>query len=134
MKKITLNLFMAAVAVLCFFGGCEKIQRGQYTGIWDFMVLDWVWSQGSGWKNDTTYYLGKISRGATYNKLKIEYKENTTITMDIDETGTLSKFYKNSFEYANGQFNGNDNVQIHLGYDDGALGGNCGKSIYGTKK
>ena len=127
MKKIITTIAI----ILLFFTGCEKIHRYHYTGKWDFMV---IYTSGdiSGWRHDTTYYSGKISIAATYNKLIIKYQENAKITMVIDEDGGLSKDFDDPHEFASGQFYGNNNMGLKFGYL--ALGGGSYYTIKGTKR
>jgi len=132
MQKIILTLVATAI-ILLFFTSCEKLYRSSYTGKWDFVVEYASWNMADGWvERDTTYYLGKISIGATYNKLKIEYLENTKITMELNECGELDKEFEDHYEFAYGQFYGNDHVQINLGWR--ARGGGYYYIINGTKK
>jgi hypothetical protein len=126
MKKIIVSIVIA----LFFFTGCEKIHRYHYTGKWDFVV---IYTSGSvdGWKSDTTYHLGKIRIGTTYNKLIIEYMKNTKINMYIDDDGALSKDFEEPHEFANGQFLGNNHVNISIGQV--FLGGGYFYDIEGVK-
>ena len=127
MKKIIIT----SVVILLFFTGCEKIHRYHYTGKWDFMVVHTSGSI-SGWNHDTIYYSGKISIGAAYNKLKIEYMKDRKITMYINECGELNKDYDDPHEFAYGEFYGNNNMELNLGQM--FLGGGYSYTIYGTKK
>jgi hypothetical protein len=128
MKKI----IAISVISLIIITGCEKIHRYHYTGKWNFEVIYTSGNIGDGWKSDTTYYSGKISIAAAYNKLKIEYLKDTKITMDVDEDGGLSKDFEDHYEFAYGQFYGNNHVEIRLGWR--ALGGGYYYTIIGTKK
>ena len=120
-----------AVIVLFFFTSCDKGIRGQYTGKWDFRVVHRSGPYDRS-EYDTVYYLGKITLGAAYNKLKIEYMENTKITLELDEYGNLTKDFEDPHEFAFGEFEGGGKVQIHLGWS--ALGGGNTYSIEGTKR
>jgi len=132
MKKKSITLLIVVIIVLIFSTGCERLHRGQYTGTWEFLVILEIWDQGSGLKYDTTHYLGKISRDIVYNKLKIEYLKDTKITMEVNECGELNKDFDDPYEFAFGQFYGNDYVQIKLGWK--ALGGGYSYFIEGIKK
>jgi hypothetical protein len=134
MKKITTTTLAAIVILLFSFSGCEKLHRSDYTGRWDFTVVYAIWKEDSGWDKDTTYYLGKITRGAAYNKLKIEYLENTTIIMEINEWGELVKEFKDPHAAAYGEFAGQNRVHIDIHNEGGGLGCYSGYTIDGAKR
>lgn len=130
MKKISI-IIAGSLLILLFFTGCEKLYRSSYTGKWDFVIVH-NWGAYSESNSDTVYYLGKINLGATYNKLIIKYMDNTKMVMEVNECGELNKDYEDPHEFAFGQFYGNDNVEIKLGWR--ALGGGDSYSITGIKK
>jgi hypothetical protein len=131
MKKIIIVKVITLI-VIFFLTSCEKIQRGQYTGSWDFVVEKVSGSDYDGWRRDTTYYLGKVKRDIVYNKLIIEYMKDTKIVMNVNECGELHKDFEDPYEFASGQFYGDDNVQIKLGWR--AQGGGYYHIIDGIKQ
>ena len=95
MKKITLNLLVAAVAVLCLFSGCDKYHRDRYTGTWEFTTemvyfnISDDFSETYIIKRDTVFYIGKISLTDCDFALNIQYTEWDKTNISIDKEGVI---------------------------------------------
>jgi len=109
MKKITLTLFMAAVAVLCFFGGCQKILMNKYEGTWEFVTI-----RPSYLKVDTIYYTGTVTGGMYKDEVEIQYTEYNAPFLKVKMSGEL---YADRGAYKVGQFEGKDKVHLEMGND-----------------
>ena len=131
--------YLAIVAVL--FTACEKDKenklddkdyRSQWVGEWDFVVEKYwyIYDESSGC--DTLYYLGQIRFGDAANKVSIKYLETAPILWQVDEFGKLYRYCEDPHEYAEGQFEGNNQVHFERGY--GAMGGGGGVIVDGIKK
>jgi hypothetical protein len=116
---------------------CDVIvnYRNKWIGDWDFEVKrSWFNSPDSG--GDTLYYLGKISLvddlvECLYNLLNIEYLENRSIILKVDENGELFDF-PTDLHYKDGHFEGNDKIALYLEW--GGLGGGTSYFIDGIKR
>lgn len=90
MKKITITLAAATVAILLLFTGCDKYHRDRYVGYWDFVTEKRTYSDDFEIiKRDTINYLGKISNGKYENEIIIHYTNNDEITIHVDTKGNL---------------------------------------------
>jgi len=105
--------------------------RSQWVGDWDFVVKRRVWGEGGIWY-DTLYYLGKISYENANNVLKINYIENVSLLMKVDEYGTLLGTSQNPHEYSSGLFK--EKWKVHIISDYGGNGGGGTDTIDGIKK
>jgi len=131
MKKLA--TITAIILIIFLIMGCDKYNRNQYIGDWDFEVRRFFWMNDTGpYVNDTIYYIGKISREGAANQLKIEFTDNESFLCDIDESGKISKDYENWHYYTRGEFEGNDKVHIKHGYH--GLGSGREFTISGIKK
>ena len=130
MKKITTTLAVAII-VLLLFTGCEKINRGQYIGKWDFMERYMVHVGHETVIDTTMYYSGKISRGGTYNRLNIKYSESSSISLNVDENGELFES-TSDYDSSVGRFEGNDKILIFLRQSEG-MGCAANTTISGVK-
>ena len=129
--KMNRIVSLCILAVVCsLFVSCKKNPAKKYEGDWGFVVdrskLN-VDSIGQ-YERDTVWYSGKISRGDETGLIVIQYLENTSIKLKIDESGTISEFPS---QYSNGKFEDENNIHLYLRY--GGLGGNITHIIDGTK-
>ena len=138
------NVILLFLAGLCLTAGsCRKNNdcneepkdyRDKWVGDWDFISIE-TWRVGMNSGCDTFYHSGKISLVGS-DSLNIEYTENYKITMHVDESGKLSKYYPAN-EYARGQFEGNDKIHLERGYHGLPGGGDTkteGQKREGGKK
>ena len=117
------NVILLFLAGLCLTAGscCKnndcneepKDYRDKWVGDWDFISIE-TWRVGMNSGCDTFYHSGKISLVSS-DSLNIEYIENLKITMHVDESGKLFKYYPAN-ESADGQFEGNDKIHLITRY------------------
>ncbi|MBQ8222960.1 MAG: hypothetical protein IJZ87_06415 [Bacteroidales bacterium] len=129
MKKL-FKLYILLLAVLPFVC-CKSDIRNEYTGNWQFIVemtklnID---SIGQFWK-DTIFYEGKITDGNSDNELVIQYTEEYSISLNIDDYGILSEF---PTVYCNGKFKKYDEIYLYLRW--GGVGGSTTHIVNGYKE
>lgn len=119
---------------LVFFSYCKNDTedfREKYTGNWEYTIATTKlnFDRIGQHENDSTSYLGKIIFGNIDNQLNINYSKDSSIVLNIDESGVLSGFPN---QYCSGEFNGNNKIHLFLRW--GGLGGFMQCNIYGTKK
>lgn len=102
--------------------------REKYAGNWDFTVYTRQFPLDSIFESDTIYYLGNISLENS-NQIKIQYTEDNSIVLDVDESGNLSGF---PTHYSNGEFTGNTNLYLYLRW--GGLGEGTIHTVNGIKQ
>ena len=127
--------FFYGLAILAFLStGCKKDNdyRDKWVGDWDFEVIrHWFLMGENGYsETDTIFYLGRISLINTA-KLNINYTEDSSIDLEVDETGILSGFQTGN-GYSGGAFKGNDTLHLYLRW--GGLGGGMVHNIDGIKR
>lgn len=137
MKKTLLFLAMAA-AVMLLLPNCKKESkkaevstdyRDKYVGTWDFTVYTRQFNMlDSIVELDTIYYLGNISLENT-DQIKIQYTQDDSVVLNIDDTGNLSGF---PTQYCSGEFL-NDS-QINLSMRWGGLGGGTNHTVNGIRQ
>ncbi len=124
--KLFISLIVIYTLVSCKNDICSK-----YIGDWRFTVemtkfnID---SIGQFWQ-DTIFYDGEISNGGSDNELVIQYTEECSISLDIDEYGMLYGF---PTVYCNGKFKNDNEIYLYLKW--GGLGGNTTHIINGYKE
>jgi len=117
MKKITLNLLVAAVIVLFLFTGCDKYHRDRYTGTWEF-TTEMVYFNNLPdpiiLKRDTVYYMGEICLENTESGIIIKYTVNDEISAWLDKEGYI--YHKDGWTLgkgATGQFESKDKMHLN---------------------
>ena len=136
-NKNVILLFLAGLFLTagscCKNNDCNeepKDYRDKWVGDWDFISV-YTWQLNLNYGCDTSYYSGKISLVGN-DSLNIEYMENRKITMHVDKSGKLSKYYSNARLSARGQFERNDKIHLIIGYH--GLPGGWNYQIGGQKK
>jgi len=135
MKKINI-IFWFSIIIICvtLFSACKKDNkdfRAQWSGDWDFVVEHYYRVGGSS-TLDTSYYLGKISLGNNDDELNVEYRESTLLTLNVDKSGNIFKYFQDPHYYAKGKFEEKVKVHIECGYE--GLGSTSRCAINGIRK
>jgi len=112
---------------------CEKgpfNYRNKYLGEWDFIVKTTEINTDSiGYYHEDSFtYSGEIKYGESNNEIIIEYLDNRSITLSIDEDGVLSEF---PTKYCGGKFDGEEKINLYLKW--GGLGGGVTHVIEGKR-
>ena len=129
--------FWLAIVAICvtLFSTCKKDKedyRDKWVGEWDFVVEKFWWVGGEETENDTLYYSGKISLGDNDNDLYVEYIDNDTLNLIVNEDGELSVYDENYHYHAEGQFERKN--KVHFKFHGGGLGGGSTYTVDGIKK
>ena len=109
----------------------ESLYHANYLGNWQFTTTETELNTDSigYYKHDTVVYNGNIKLGVDKSKIVITYMQNNSITLDIDDNGTLSNFPS---VHSGGKFIGNDNLQLDLSW--GGLGAFVTHKVSGVKQ
>ena len=123
---------IASVLFLLFMTNCKKESkdiRNNYVGNWNFEVVRSSFLMDSLYTVDTVNYLGTISMGNSNNEIKIQYTDENSIILNIDDSGVLSGF---PTVYSGGEFSGENKIHLYLRW--GGLGGGNTHTVDGVKQ
>lgn len=113
--------------------GCEKKpfdHRNKYIGKWDFDVVIDEFNMSSGTTfHDEVSYSGRIKYGDADDEIIIQYTENHSVILKVNEDEELTGF---PTQYCSGEMSGKKDIHIYLRY--GGLGGGSSYDIDGRKK
>ncbi len=124
---------MIMLAFSCFFNSCHRETadyRSKYTGNWNFIVeISEVNTDSIGYfAFDTICFEGVIGLGDDPDGIFIQYTEDNTVVLTVNEDGKLSGF---SSHYSTGEFISNNKVHLYL--RKGGLGGGIIHVVNGDK-
>lgn len=117
---------------LLFISSCNKDDhRDKYIGEWYFKVkISEVNTDSIGYFFDTTYYyLGNIDYATSDNEIEINYSNNSSVSLEVDQNGELSNF---PTHYCYGSFVRLDSIYIDFYW--GGQGGGTSHIIAGNKQ
>lgn len=124
---------MIMLAFPCFFYSCNREMfdyRSKYTGNWSFIVeISEVNTDSIGYfAYDTICFDGVIGLGDDPDGILIQYTEDNTVVLKVNENGKLSGF---SSHYSAGEFISNNKVHLYL--RNGGIGGGVIHVVNGDK-
>ena len=108
MKPQHFFYYLAIITVL--FSACKKDYRDKWVGNWNFEVKSTSWSMEMDAKIDSFYFSGKISLGDNFDQLYINFEENYSLLVTVDESGKISN---GGSYYTDGQL-GKEKVYIKI--------------------
>lgn len=95
MKSIQYSKLIITFAILVILSGCTKDspELDKYIGNWNFKVITHSETvPATTIVNDTTIYVGTISKGEASDELIIHYLDTESLTVHLNEDGTLSDY------------------------------------------
>ncbi len=131
MKNKHIHILTLAILLL-FMTNCKKESkdiRNNYIGNWNFEVVRSSFIMDSLYTVDTVNYMGSISSGNSNNEIILQYTDENSIILNIDDNGVMSGF---PTQYSGGEFNGKNKIHLYLRW--GGLGGGTTHTIDGVKQ